>query len=136
MEIHHVCFPEEIPSDEDEVGQKGVALQSSGAPTGNDNEDEDEDDDDDEYWDDEGLDGTPLEEYSTPLDYDNGEDEYQFFTASLLRMHIFLLYNIPHTYICIIHLLHICHTMPYLHRTDPPTVKSNLSKILLHIDEF
>lgn len=88
LEIHHVCFPEEIPSDEDEVGQKGVALQSSGAPTGNDNEDED-DEDDDEYWDDEGLEGTPLEEYSTPLDYDNGEDEYQFFTASLLRMHIF-----------------------------------------------
>ncbi|XP_042577700.1 importin-8-like isoform X1 [Cyprinus carpio] len=76
---------EEIPSDEDEVGQKGVALQSSGAPTGNDNEDED-DEDDDEYWDDEGLEGTPLEEYSTPLDYDNGEDEYQFFTASLLRV--------------------------------------------------
>uniref|UniRef100_A0A8C1BM59 Importin 8 n=1 Tax=Cyprinus carpio carpio TaxID=630221 RepID=A0A8C1BM59_CYPCA len=76
---------EEIPSDEDEVGQKGVALQSSGAPTGNDNEDED-DEDDDEYWDDECLEGTPLEEYSTPLDYDNGEDEYQFFTASLLRV--------------------------------------------------
>ncbi|XP_073693808.1 importin-8 [Garra rufa] len=76
---------EEIPSDEDEVGQKGVALQSSCVPTGNDHEDED-DDDDDEYWDDEGLEGTPLEEYSTPLDYDNGEDEYQFFTASLLRV--------------------------------------------------
>ncbi len=87
--IPHVCFPEEISSDEDdELGQKGVALQSSGAPTGNNNEDED-DEDDDEYWDDEGLEGTPLEEYSTPLDYDNGEDEYQFFTASLLRMHIF-----------------------------------------------
>uniref|UniRef100_A0A8C1ZV44 Importin 8 n=1 Tax=Cyprinus carpio TaxID=7962 RepID=A0A8C1ZV44_CYPCA len=85
LEIHHVCFPEEIPSDEDEVGQKGVALQSSGAPTGNDNEDED-DEDDDEYWDDDCLEGTPLEEYSTPLDYDNGEDEYQFFTASLLRV--------------------------------------------------
>uniref|UniRef100_A0A8C2HYH3 Importin 8 n=1 Tax=Cyprinus carpio TaxID=7962 RepID=A0A8C2HYH3_CYPCA len=85
LEIHHVCFPEEIPSDEDEVRQKGVALQSSGAPTGNDNEDED-DEDDDEYWDDDCLEGTPLEEYSTPLDYDNGEDEYQFFTASLLRV--------------------------------------------------
>uniref|UniRef100_A0A671RYF0 Transmembrane and TPR repeat-containing protein 1-like n=1 Tax=Sinocyclocheilus anshuiensis TaxID=1608454 RepID=A0A671RYF0_9TELE len=76
---------EEIPSDEDEVGQKGVALQSSGTSTGNDNEDED-DEDDDECWDDEGLEGTPLEEYSTPLDYDNGEDEHQFFTASLLRV--------------------------------------------------
>uniref|UniRef100_A0A8C2PS08 Importin 8 n=1 Tax=Cyprinus carpio TaxID=7962 RepID=A0A8C2PS08_CYPCA len=44
------------------------------------------DEDDDEYWDDDCLEGTPLEEYSTPLDYDNGEDEYQFFTASLLRV--------------------------------------------------
>uniref|UniRef100_A0A6Q2YW56 Importin N-terminal domain-containing protein n=1 Tax=Esox lucius TaxID=8010 RepID=A0A6Q2YW56_ESOLU len=33
-----------------------------------------------------GLEGTPLEEYSTPLDYDNGVDEYQFFTAALLRV--------------------------------------------------
>lgn len=79
---------EEIPSDEDEVGEKGVALQPSVAPTGNDNEDDD-DEDDDEYWDDEGLEGTPLEEYSTPLDCDNGEDEYQFFTASLLRTLIY-----------------------------------------------
>lgn len=46
---------------------------------------EDEDDDDDDYWDDDGFEGTPLEEYSTPLDYDNGEDEYQFFTSALLR---------------------------------------------------
>ncbi|KAJ4939858.1 hypothetical protein JOQ06_029294 [Pogonophryne albipinna] len=30
--------------------------------------------------------GTPLEEYSTPLDYDNGEDEYSFFTSALLRI--------------------------------------------------
>lgn len=73
-----------------------MALQSSGAPTGNNNEDED-DEDDDEYWDDEDLEGTPLEEYSTPLDYDNGEDEYQFFTASLLRMHIFY-FIIYHTW--------------------------------------
>lgn len=57
-------------------------------PTGSDNEDE-EDDDDEEYWDDDALEGTPLEEYNTPLDYDNGEDEYQFFTASLLRTHEF-----------------------------------------------
>lgn len=74
---------EEISSDEDEVGEKSMALPSSCVPTGNDNEDQEDDGD---YWDDEGLEGTPLEEYSTPLDYDKGEDEFQFFTASLLRV--------------------------------------------------
>ncbi|XP_057179686.1 importin-8 isoform X2 [Triplophysa rosa] len=77
---------EEIPSDEDEVGEKSMPLHSSCMPTGSDNEDEEDDDDDEEYWDDDALEGTPLEEYNTPLDYDNGEDEYQFFTASLLRV--------------------------------------------------
>uniref|UniRef100_A0A8C4ZVN5 Importin N-terminal domain-containing protein n=1 Tax=Gadus morhua TaxID=8049 RepID=A0A8C4ZVN5_GADMO len=65
---------EEIPSDEDEV------TESRGG------EDDDDDEDEDDYWDEEGLEGTPLEEYSTPLDYDNGEDEYTFFTAALLRV--------------------------------------------------
>ncbi|XP_076861365.1 importin-8 isoform X3 [Brachyhypopomus gauderio] len=74
---------EEIPSDEDEVGDNSAGVQSTSAPSGNDDEDEDDDDD---YWDEEGLEGTALEEYSTPLDYDNGEDEYQFFSASLLRV--------------------------------------------------
>lgn len=59
-------------------------MQPSGAPSGNGNED-DEDEDDEDYWDEDGLEGTALEEYSTPLDYDNGEDEYQFFSACLLR---------------------------------------------------
>lgn len=78
---------EEIPSDEDEVREKSSSMQSASACTGNGNEDdEDDDDDDDDYWGDEGLEGTALEEYSTPLDYDNGEDEYQFFSASLLRV--------------------------------------------------
>uniref|UniRef100_A0AAR2IVC8 Importin N-terminal domain-containing protein n=1 Tax=Pygocentrus nattereri TaxID=42514 RepID=A0AAR2IVC8_PYGNA len=76
---------EEIPSDEDEVGEKSSSMQPASASSGNDNEDEDDDDDDDDYWGEEGLEGTALEEYSTPLDYDNGEDEYQFFSASLLR---------------------------------------------------
>ena len=81
-------IPEEIPSDEDEVSENRSAMQQScSAPASQgDEDDEDEDDDDDDYWDEEGLEGTPLEEYSTPLDYDNGEDEYQFFTAALLRM--------------------------------------------------
>uniref|UniRef100_A0A8C5BP93 Importin N-terminal domain-containing protein n=1 Tax=Gadus morhua TaxID=8049 RepID=A0A8C5BP93_GADMO len=83
---------EEIPSDEDEVTESrgGAALQRPGvAPVGRHDEEEEDDDDDedeDDYWDEEGLEGTPLEEYSTPLDYDNGEDEYTFFTAALLRV--------------------------------------------------
>uniref|UniRef100_A0A7N6AV76 Importin N-terminal domain-containing protein n=1 Tax=Anabas testudineus TaxID=64144 RepID=A0A7N6AV76_ANATE len=60
------------PQDEDQNGEKGLENGT----------DEDEDD----YWDDDGFEGTPLEEYSTPLDYDNGEDEYQFFTSALLRV--------------------------------------------------
>ena len=79
-------LPEEIPSEEDEVKESRNAMQEApSTPSGQGDEDDDDDDDDDEdYWDEEGLDGTPLEEYSTPLDYDNGEDEYQFFTAALL----------------------------------------------------
>lgn len=76
---------EEIPSDEDEVNENHNAMQQqSSMPTGQAGEDDDEDEDD--YWDDDGLEGTPLEEYSTPLDYDNGEDEYRFFTSALLRV--------------------------------------------------
>lgn len=84
-----IVFLEEIPSDEDEVAEKCSRMQPSSAPRGNGNEDEEDDEDDEEYWDEEGVEGTALEEYSTPLDYDNGEDEYQFFSASLLRMYHF-----------------------------------------------
>lgn len=49
-----------------------------------------EEEDEDENWDDDdGFEGTPLEEYSTPLDYDNGEDEYHFFSSTLLRTLLF-----------------------------------------------
>uniref|UniRef100_A0A8C4F1C5 Importin N-terminal domain-containing protein n=1 Tax=Dicentrarchus labrax TaxID=13489 RepID=A0A8C4F1C5_DICLA len=76
---------EEIPSDEDEVNENRNAMQEqSSMPSGQGGDDDDEDEDD--YWDDEGFEGTPLEEYSTPLDYDNGEDEYRFFTSALLRV--------------------------------------------------
>lgn len=72
---------EEIPSDEDEVNENQQQQQASpSCQSGA------EDDDEDDYWDDDGFEGTPLEEYSTPLDYDNGEDEYLFFTSSLLRL--------------------------------------------------
>ncbi|XP_057712393.1 importin-8 [Corythoichthys intestinalis] len=76
---------QEIPSDEDEVNEEcGVTQQQSSEPMGLGDE---SNDDDDEDWD-EGncFEGTPLEEYSTPLDYDNGEDEYQFFASALLRV--------------------------------------------------
>ncbi|XP_014008606.1 importin-8 isoform X2 [Salmo salar] len=78
---------EEIPSDEDEVNanRNTMMQQQTCTPVGHE-DDEEEDDDDEDYWDEEGLEGTPLEEYNTPLDYDNGEDEYQFFTAALLRV--------------------------------------------------
>uniref|UniRef100_A0A669B6W5 Importin 8 n=1 Tax=Oreochromis niloticus TaxID=8128 RepID=A0A669B6W5_ORENI len=74
---------EEIPSDEDEVNENcNTMQQQSSMPAGQGGDDDDDDEDD--YWDDDGFEGTPLEEYSTPLDYDNGEDEYQFFTSALL----------------------------------------------------
>lgn len=82
------CFSaEEIPSDEDEAGERSSSKQPASVPSdnGNDDEDGEDDGDDDDYWDEDGLEGTALEEYSTPLDYDNGEDEYQFFSACLLR---------------------------------------------------
>lgn len=44
---------------------------------------EEEDDDD---WDEEVLEETALEGFSTPLDLDNSVDEYQFFTQALLSM--------------------------------------------------
>uniref|UniRef100_A0A8C9W1P4 Importin 8 n=1 Tax=Scleropages formosus TaxID=113540 RepID=A0A8C9W1P4_SCLFO len=78
---------EEIPSDEDEVSgvnQNRNAMQQTASST--EGRDDDDDEEEEDYWDEEGLEGTPLEEYSTPLDYDNGEDEYQFFAAALLSM--------------------------------------------------
>uniref|UniRef100_A0A3Q3WKQ5 Importin N-terminal domain-containing protein n=1 Tax=Mola mola TaxID=94237 RepID=A0A3Q3WKQ5_MOLML len=75
---------EEIPSDEDENNENcNTMLQQASIPPSQAAEEEDED----ENWDDDdGFEGTPLEEYSTPLDYDNGEDEYHFFSSTLLRV--------------------------------------------------
>lgn len=75
---------EEIPSDEDEVSRNQNAMQGQQCSTLTGQGSEEDDEDDEDYWDDDCFEGTPLEEYSTPLDYDNGEDEYQFFTAALL----------------------------------------------------
>uniref|UniRef100_A0A8C7DS27 Importin 8 n=1 Tax=Oncorhynchus kisutch TaxID=8019 RepID=A0A8C7DS27_ONCKI len=77
---------EEIPSDEDEVNENCNAMMQQQTSTRVGHEDDEEEEDDEDYWDEEGLERTPLEEYNTPLDYDNGEDEYQFFTAALLRV--------------------------------------------------
>lgn len=44
------------------------------------------DEDEDEDWDEEVLEETALEGFSTPLDLDNSVDEYQFFTQALLGM--------------------------------------------------
>ncbi|XP_066561387.1 importin-8 [Amia ocellicauda] len=78
---------EEIPSDEDEANESKQKMQEQpSAPVGQEEEEDEDDDDDDDYWDEDGLEGTPLEEYSTTLDYDNGEDEYQFFTTALLKI--------------------------------------------------
>ncbi|XP_041111080.1 importin-8 isoform X1 [Polyodon spathula] len=77
---------EEIPSDEDEMNEsKQAILQQHSTPVGEEDEDDDDDDDDDD-WDEDVLEGTALEEYGTPLDYDSGLDEYQFFTAALLKI--------------------------------------------------
>lgn len=72
-------FTEEISSDEEEANVTAQAMQ----PNNGRGEDEEEDDDD---WDEEVLEETALEGFSTPLDLDNSVDEYQFFTQALLSM--------------------------------------------------
>uniref|UniRef100_A0A9L0SCT5 Importin 8 n=1 Tax=Equus caballus TaxID=9796 RepID=A0A9L0SCT5_HORSE len=70
---------EEISSDEEETNVTAQAMQSNNGR----GEDEEEDDDD---WDEEVLEETALEGFSTPLDLDNSVDEYQFFTQALLTV--------------------------------------------------
>ncbi|KAM5333609.1 importin-8 isoform 1-T1 [Glossophaga mutica] len=70
---------EEISSDEEEVNVTAQAMQSNNGR----GEDEEEEDDD---WDEEVLEETALEGFSTPLDLDNSVDEYQFFTQALLAV--------------------------------------------------
>lgn len=70
-------FTEEISSDEEETNETAQAMQSNNGR----GEEEEEDDDD---WDEEVLEETALEGFSTPLDLDNSVDEYQFFTQALL----------------------------------------------------
>ncbi|XP_020033722.1 importin-8 isoform X1 [Castor canadensis] len=70
---------EEISSDEEETNVTTQAMQSNNGR----GEDEEEDDDD---WEEEILEETALEGFSTPLDLDSSVDEYQFFTQALLTV--------------------------------------------------
>ncbi|XP_004700059.1 importin-8 [Echinops telfairi] len=70
---------EEISSDEEETNVTAQAMQSTNGR--GDNEEEEEDD-----WDEEVLEETALEGFSTPLDLDNSVDEYQFFAQALLTV--------------------------------------------------
>uniref|UniRef100_A0A452T4M3 Importin 8 n=1 Tax=Ursus maritimus TaxID=29073 RepID=A0A452T4M3_URSMA len=69
----------EISSDEEETNVTAQAMQSN---NGRGEEEEEEEDD----WDEEVLEETALEGFSTPLDLDNSVDEYQFFTQALLTV--------------------------------------------------
>lgn len=70
---------EEISSDEEDTNVAAQAMQANNGRGG----DEEEEDDD---WDEEVLEETALEGFSTPLDLDNSVDEYQFFTQALLTV--------------------------------------------------
>ncbi|KAM4784401.1 importin-8 isoform 1-T1 [Cyanocitta cristata] len=87
-EKHFAEDNEEIPSDEDETNEVSQAMQENhgGGGGGSAGGGEEEDDDDDDDWDEDALEETALEGFSTPLDLENGVDEYQFFTQALLTV--------------------------------------------------
>lgn len=97
---HINAFAEEIPSDEDETNEVSQAMQENhgggGGGSSGGGEEEDEDDDDDDDWDEDALEETALEGFSTPLDLENGVDEYQFFTQALLSMCLLVSRMIQH----------------------------------------
>ncbi|XP_051818743.1 importin-8 isoform X2 [Antechinus flavipes] len=69
---------EEIPSDEEDSNETSQTMHEN-----NGGGDEDEEDDD---WDEDVLEETALEGFSTPLDLEDSVDEYQFFTQALLNV--------------------------------------------------
>ncbi|XP_072510513.1 importin-8 isoform X2 [Notamacropus eugenii] len=71
---------EEIPSDEEDTNETSQAMHEN-----NEGRDEDEEEDDDD-WDEDVLEETALEGFSTPLDVEDSVDEYQFFTQALLNV--------------------------------------------------
>ncbi|KAM8980301.1 importin-8 isoform X2 [Sarcophilus harrisii] len=70
---------EEIPSDEEDTNETSQTMHEN---NGGGDEDEEEDDD----WDEDVLEETALEGFSTPLDLEDSVDEYQFFTQALLNV--------------------------------------------------
>ncbi|KAM4838756.1 importin-8-like [Urocitellus parryii] len=70
---------EEISSDEEDTNVAAQAMQANNGRGGDEEEEEDD-------WDEEVLEETALEGFSTPLDLDNNVDEYQFFTQALLTV--------------------------------------------------
>uniref|UniRef100_A0A8D0H6M8 Importin 8 n=1 Tax=Sphenodon punctatus TaxID=8508 RepID=A0A8D0H6M8_SPHPU len=76
---------DEIPSDEEEAHDISQEMQENHGGGGGGAGDEGEDEDDDD-WDDDALEETALEGFSTPLDLEDGVDEYQFFTQALLTV--------------------------------------------------
>ncbi|XP_074126741.1 importin-8 isoform X3 [Sminthopsis crassicaudata] len=70
---------EEIPSDEEDTNETSQAMHEN-------NEGGDEDEEDDDDWDEDVLEETALEGFSTPLDLEDSVDEYQFFTQALLNV--------------------------------------------------
>ncbi|NWR69320.1 IPO8 protein, partial [Centropus unirufus] len=82
---------EEILSDEEDTNEVGQAMQEnhgggSGGSVGVVGGEEEDEDDDDDDWDENVLEETALEGFCTPLDLENGVDEYQFFTQALLAV--------------------------------------------------
>ncbi|XP_031239816.1 importin-8 isoform X2 [Mastomys coucha] len=69
---------EEISSEEEEETRASAQAVQSQIGRGEEEEDDD--------WDDDVLEETALEGFSTPLDLDNSVDEYQFFTQALLTV--------------------------------------------------
>lgn len=69
---------EEISSEEEEETSVNAQAMQSQICRGEEEEDDD--------WDEEVVEETALEGFSTPLDLDNSVDEYQFFTQALLTV--------------------------------------------------
>lgn len=109
-------WAEEIPSDEDEVNESQNTIHHQSSMAAGQGGDNDDNDDEDDYWDEDAFEGTPLEEYSTPLDYDNGEDEYQVFTSALLSK----LWFISKSCLCLNKTQAKGHTS-FFHKTPPPS---------------
>lgn len=82
-------FVEEILSDEEDANAANLAMRENHAGGGRDEAGDDDDDDNEDDWDEDALEETALEGFSTPLDLENGVDEYQFFTQALLGMRLF-----------------------------------------------